>query len=165
MHLIDCIAKRRGEISGLDLHKQYVIHFGLILHIRRLNNLIALMSPCRPGGRGNGGMARKVYVHHARAPNSSGTRSESLRRVARAVCEAVHPDRVILFGSRARGDYSPHSDIDLLIITDTDSIDRQKYQRTSTAAHRTVEELYGDSISVDLIRMSKGAFHDGRRGA
>ena len=28
---------------------------------------------------------------------------------------------------------------------------------------RRVEELYGDSISVDLIRMSEGAFHDGRR--
>ncbi len=29
--------------------------------------------------------------------------------VARAVGEAVRPDRVILFGSRARGDYSPES--------------------------------------------------------
>ena len=83
--------------------------------------------------------------------------------VARAVYEAVHPDRVILFGSRARGDYSPHTDVDLLIITDSDSNDRQKYQRTSTAAHRKVEELYGDSISIDLVRMSEWAFHDGRR--
>ena len=83
--------------------------------------------------------------------------------VARAVGEAVHPDRVILFGSRARGDYSPHSDIDLIIITDSDSTDRQKYQRTSAAAHRKVEELYGDSTSVDLVRMSEGAFHYGRR--
>ncbi len=29
--------------------------------------------------------------------------------VARVVAEAVRPDRVILFGSRARGDYSPDS--------------------------------------------------------
>ena len=31
--------------------------------------------------------------------------------VARAVGEAVHPDQVILFGSRARGDFTPDSDI------------------------------------------------------
>ncbi len=83
--------------------------------------------------------------------------------VARAVGEAVRPDRVILFGSRARGDFSPHSDIDLLIITGSNSMGRQKYQRTSAAAHRKVEELYGDSISIDLVRLNERAFHDGRR--
>ena len=75
----------------------------------------------------------------------------------------VRPDRVILFGSRARGDYSPHSDVDLLIITDSDSTDRQKYRRTSVTAHRKVEELYDNSIDVELVRMSNRTFHDGRR--
>ena len=83
--------------------------------------------------------------------------------VARAVGEAVHPDKVILFGSRARGDFTPDSDIDLLIITGSSPVDQQTYQRTSAAAHRKVAELYGDSISVDLVRMSEGTFHDGRR--
>lgn len=82
--------------------------------------------------------------------------------VARAVGEVVHPARVILFGSRARGDFTPDSDIDLLIIG-AGAVSQQTYQRTSAAAHRTVEELYGDSISVDLVRMSEGAFRDGRR--
>ena len=83
--------------------------------------------------------------------------------VARAVGEAVHPAKVILFGSRARGDFTPNSDIDLLIITDSDPVSQQTYQRTSAAAHRKVEELYGGSIDVDLVRMSEGAFHYGRR--
>ncbi|MDE2889966.1 MAG: nucleotidyltransferase domain-containing protein [Gemmatimonadota bacterium] len=83
--------------------------------------------------------------------------------VARAVGEAVRPDRVILFGSRARGDYNPHSDIDLLIITDSDSTDRRAYQETSVEAHRKVEEMYGVSIGVDLVRLSERAFHEGRR--
>ena len=83
--------------------------------------------------------------------------------VARAVGEVVHPDRVILFGSRARGDFTPDSDIDLLVITGPSPMDRQTYQRTSEAAHRKVEELYDDSIDIDLIRMSEGVFHDGRR--
>ena len=83
--------------------------------------------------------------------------------VARAVGEVVHPDKVILFGSRARGDFTPDSDIDLLIITGSSPVDQQTYQRTSAAAHRKVAELYGDSISVDLVRMSEGDFRDGRR--
>ena len=83
--------------------------------------------------------------------------------VARAVGEVVHPDRVILFGSRARGDFTPDSDIDLLIITGSGPVDQQTYQHTSTAAHRKVEELYGGSIDVDLVRMSERAFHYGRR--
>ena len=32
------------------------------------------------------------------------------------ISEAVHPEKIILFGSRARGDIRPDSDIDLLII-------------------------------------------------
>ncbi|MDE3258299.1 MAG: HEPN domain-containing protein [Gemmatimonadota bacterium] len=83
--------------------------------------------------------------------------------VATAVGEAVRPDRVILFGPRARGDYSTHSDIDLLVITDSDSTDRQEYQDMSAAAHRRVEELYGSPIGVDLVHLSERAFHDGRR--
>lgn len=83
--------------------------------------------------------------------------------VARAVGEVVHPAQVILFGSRARGDFNPDSDIDLLIITGSGPVDQQMYQRTSAAAHRKVEELYGGSIDVDLVRMSEGAFHYGRR--
>ena len=83
--------------------------------------------------------------------------------VARAVEATVHPDRVILFGSRARGDFRPDSDIDLLIVTGPGPLDRQTYQRTSAAAHRTVEEVYGEPMGVDLVHLSEDAFHDGRR--
>ena len=83
--------------------------------------------------------------------------------VARAVEATVHPDRVILFGSRARGDFRPDSDIDLLIVTGPGPLDRRTYQRTSAAAHRTVEEVYGEPMGVDLVHLSEDAFHDGRR--
>ena len=82
--------------------------------------------------------------------------------VALAVGEAVRPDRVILFGSRARGDFTPDSDIDLLIIG-SGPASQQMYQRSNAAARRKVAELYGDSIRVDLVRLSEGAFHEGRR--
>ena len=36
--------------------------------------------------------------------------------LAHLVQEAVSPDTVILFGSRARGDHRPDSDMDLMLI-------------------------------------------------
>ncbi|HEX5315692.1 MAG TPA: nucleotidyltransferase domain-containing protein [Candidatus Kapabacteria bacterium] len=38
-----------------------------------------------------------------------------IESITRKIVDAVHPKRVILFGSRARGDYSEDSDIDLLV--------------------------------------------------
>jgi predicted nucleotidyltransferase len=42
-----------------------------------------------------------------------------LAEMVRRVVDAASPDKVILFGSRARGDHRPDSDIDLLIIKDS----------------------------------------------
>ena len=83
--------------------------------------------------------------------------------VARALGEAAHPDTVILFGSRARGDFGPDSDIDLLVITGPGPLDRQKCARNRAAANRKVEELYGPPVAVDLVHLSEADFRDGRR--
>ena len=39
-----------------------------------------------------------------------------LQEIIRRVVEVADPDRIILFGSAARGDMGPHSDVDLLVI-------------------------------------------------
>lgn len=39
-----------------------------------------------------------------------------LQEMTEAIVEAVHPDRIILFGSWARGQATAQSDVDLLII-------------------------------------------------
>ena len=83
--------------------------------------------------------------------------------VARAVEEAIHPDRVILFGSRARGDFNADSDIDLLIITDAERRDKWESERNRVVAHRKIEEVYDHWVGVDLVHMSEAAFHYGRR--
>ena len=41
-----------------------------------------------------------------------------LRQIQTAVVEAVSPDKIILFGSRARGEATFHSDYDLFVIKD-----------------------------------------------
>ena len=43
-----------------------------------------------------------------------------LQEMVRRLVEAIDPDRIILFGSRARGDARPDSDVDLLVIKDSD---------------------------------------------
>ena len=44
------------------------------------------------------------------------TESELIREVTKRVVEALEPRRLILFGSRARGDARPDSDFDLLVV-------------------------------------------------
>ena len=83
--------------------------------------------------------------------------------VARAVGDAAHPHTVILFGSRARGDFTPDSDIDLLIITGPRNVSHEEYQRNSAAAHQKAREVYGHSIGVDLVHLAEEDFHHCRR--
>lgn len=44
---------------------------------------------------------------------------DSMNEVVRRIVETVHPKQVVLFGSRARGDNRPDSDVDLLIIQES----------------------------------------------
>ena len=85
--------------------------------------------------------------------------------VARAVYDACDekPETVILFGSRARGDFSPDSDIDLLIVITDTSVTPQEYKRRSEAACRSAARIYGCRMPIDLVHISSADFHDGRR--
>jgi predicted nucleotidyltransferase len=41
---------------------------------------------------------------------------EALEEIIRRVVEVAQPERIILFGSAARGDMGPNSDVDLLVV-------------------------------------------------
>jgi predicted nucleotidyltransferase len=43
-----------------------------------------------------------------------------LQEIIRRLVSEIDPDRIILFGSRARGDAKPDSDVDLLVIKASD---------------------------------------------
>ena len=87
------------------------------------------------------------------------------KEVAEAVYDAVRPVAVILFGSRARGDYREDSDVDLLVITaDDESSDwKARYVDTCKAAHEKAEAVYGLLIGVDVVDMPASRFADCRR--
>lgn len=44
----------------------------------------------------------------------------SVEQIVETIVEALHPNRIILFGSRARGQWRPDSDVDLMIELETD---------------------------------------------
>lgn len=47
------------------------------------------------------------------------TKADTIREMVDVLAEQFHPEKVILFGSHARGEASEDSDIDLLVVTDT----------------------------------------------
>ena len=74
--------------------------------------------------------------------------------VARAVYEAARPEWVILFGSRARGDYREDSDIDLMLICEG-RMSKDDYMKAQRAATSAVRNVYRRRHGVDLLPMDK----------
>lgn len=57
------------------------------------------------------------------------TSNELVPRIVRSIVEAVDPEQVILFGSRARGDFRQDSDVDLVVIeAEPFGADRSRHQ-------------------------------------
>lgn len=70
-----------------------------------------------------------------------------LAKIVQRVVEAAHPDKIILFGSAARGEMGPHSDIDLLVIKSG----KFDHWRLLTTIHRS---LRGAPAAVDIVLAS-----------
>ena len=93
------------------------------------------------------------------------THDPKARAVAKAVYDALQPRSVILFGSRARGDFRRDSDIDLLVVTDGGRIDRDRHVAAHDAAYAKSSEVYGarNLLGVDVLYMSADKFRHFRR--
>ncbi len=71
---------------------------------------------------------------------------KTLDDIIRRVVEVAEPDRVILFGSVARGEMNRHSDVDLLVVKDAPDL------RQLTA--RVYRRLYGVGAAVDVVMVT-----------
>lgn len=67
----------------------------------------------------------------------------TVKEAVRRIVETVQPQQVILFGSVARGDSTPDSDIDLLVV-------KQCQQRREVAG-RIYRALIGVGRAVDVV--------------
>src|SRR5438552_12953746 len=72
-----------------------------------------------------------------------------LDRMVGAIIEQVRPTRVILFGSRARGDARPDSDYDLVVELETDL----GYNAAVSTVHAAIRGLASD---VDVLVRKPG---------
>lgn len=71
---------------------------------------------------------------------------ETLDEIIRRVVEVAAPERIILFGSAARGGMGPHSDVDLLIVKDAPNL------RSLTG--RIYQRLHGVGAAVDAVMVT-----------
>ena len=68
---------------------------------------------------------------------------EILQEIVRRIVETVKPEKIILFGSAARGEMGPDSDLDLLVVKSCGH-----RRRTATKIERS---LIGIGIPTDII--------------
>jgi len=69
---------------------------------------------------------------------------ELIDYIVQKIVKAIHPEKIILFGSYARGDYSKDSDLDLFIIKDGN--------HNSRLLRREIDGLlWGREFSLDLF--------------
>ncbi|HLG54744.1 MAG TPA: nucleotidyltransferase domain-containing protein [Vicinamibacterales bacterium] len=71
--------------------------------------------------------------------------------VARLVT-AFQPERIYLFGSKARGDAGPDSDYDLLVVVPDDTTQARRRSRLGYQA------LRGTGIAADVVVWTRSAF-------
>src|SRR3954447_5085167 len=71
----------------------------------------------------------------------------AVERVVKIIAEAIHPQKIILFGSRATGTARPDSDLDLVVIYAGEKSKRQ----VKLDIHRLMEPA---SLPMDLFVLS-----------
>jgi type I restriction enzyme S subunit len=125
-HCIDAATQKREALNRL---------FSSLLHLLMTGEV--RVTPLMDKAQ-----ASKVAELPARYEN--GALYESvLREIVRRIVAAVSPEKIILFGSAARGEMGPDSDVDLLVVKP--NVHRRK---TAQALHM---RLRGIPVSVDLI--------------
>jgi predicted nucleotidyltransferase len=76
---------------------------------------------------------------------------EILEEAARRIVEKFHPEKIILFGSQARGTADNHSDVDLLVI----STIKEKRRKLMVDMRNVLNEL---EYAFDVIVLTKEEF-------
>lgn len=68
-------------------------------------------------------------------PKDSHSIDRAVQTMVRRIVRQFHPDRVILFGSHARGKAGPDSDVDLLIVMPVEGQKHKKQLQIRVALH------------------------------
>jgi predicted nucleotidyltransferase len=82
--------------------------------------------------------------------------NQVLDEVARRIVENFHPEKIILFGSQARGTADSHSDVDILVI----SAIKEKRRKLMVDMRSVLNEL---EYAFDLIILTREEFERDRK--
>lgn len=85
--------------------------------------------------------------------NLDAANDPTLGEILRRLIDAYQPERIYLFGSKARGDDGPDSDYDLLLVAPDDA---PPERRDSKLAYKV---LWGVPASVDAVVCRSSWFH------
>lgn len=80
--------------------------------------------------------------------NAKGRNGKVLQKILARVLSVTRPEKVIVFGSAARGDAGPESDIDILVIA------RVAHRRRT--AQKIYRRLIGVGAAVDVVVATPG---------
>ena len=83
--------------------------------------------------------------------------AKTLPRAIKRIVSELNPEKIILFGSYAYGNPTPDSDVDLLIITETNGNDKEKYRAASMS-------LYPRQFPVDILIRTPKEVDDALKG-
>ena len=79
-------------------------------------------------------------------PELANVERSTLDDIVRRIIEVAQPEKIILFGSAARGEMGPHSDLDFLIV--------RKGGHSRKLVGQIYRKLYGVGVAVDAIVVS-----------
>lgn len=79
----------------------------------------------------------------------------AIAEIVRRIAVQFQPDKIILFGSHARGDAQPDSDVDLLVVMPVEGSKRKKATEIDVA-------LADRTVALDLIVVTPEDFERGR---
>lgn len=83
--------------------------------------------------------------------------SEILKEIVDRLVQGLQPERIYLFGSRARGEADEGSDIDLLLVVPDSDLPRHRREALS------YDLLWGLRTPVDVIVLTRAEFERGSR--
>jgi uncharacterized protein len=76
---------------------------------------------------------------------------ETIRQMGRVIVDLFHPQKLILFGSHARGTAGPDSDVDLLVVMEVEDSRRRTGAKIGAALHEF-------SIPKDIVVTTPNAY-------
>ena len=89
---------------------------------------------------------------HRELPHLTAEDMCALAHIIERLTEAYQPDRIYLFGSKARGDYGPDSDFDLMVVVPDNAPEDHKRSRLA------YERLWGTGTAADVLVWTRGRF-------